>query len=518
MPSFLKHFSIIRFLGCCYYKGKGIKTRVVKKNRLNDIERFKTLVSYELLDTLPECIYDDITALVASICNTPISFINLFDAERQYFKSTHGISVKETALEVSFCKYLLEENKDELIIEDTRIDRRFSENPFVISNENIIFYAGVALKSPNGDLLGSLCVLDTEPKTLSKEQYKNLKILGRQVMQLFELRKAKKDIYQQKNRMTKIMDASLDIICTISATGHFLNINKACEGILGYTSEELVGRSFMDVVCKDDMKKTTKIVKSLLPGTKVQSFENRLIHKNSSLIPMLWSINWDKNDGLLHCIAKDITKVKKAENKLFRSEKRFKTLVQEGSDLIAVLDTNAIYSYISPSSTKVLQIPPHEFLGTSVFDYIHTEDKKSVREQFLEVKQKSQVQMTPFRLRNKKGEWRWIESIAINQINEPTLNGIVLNSRDITERILCLKAIKEQNAKLKEIAWNQSHVVRPPVARLKGLISLLKEEQLNSMEREKVLNHIFHSGEEIDKVIQETVEHTYSLINLEDIK
>jgi light-regulated signal transduction histidine kinase (bacteriophytochrome) len=103
-------------------------------------------------------------------------------------------------------------------------------------------------------------------------------------------------------------------------------------------------------------------------------------------------------------------------------------------------------------------------------------------------------------------------------MHEPTLNGIVVNSRDVTERILYTKAIERQNLKLKEIAWNQSHIVRAPVARLMGLINLIKEEQLDIIEKEEVLSYIIVSGEEIDRVIKKNVEHSASIIDLEDIK
>lgn len=192
---------------------------------------------------------------------------------------------------------------------------------------------------------------------------------------------------------------------------------------------------------------------------------------------------------------------------------KLKTLMQEGSELITLLDSNGICNYVSPTSTKVLQTPPEEFLATNIFDYIHPEDKEHVYQEFLNVKEKTQVQIPPYRFRNKRGDWLWIESLATNKINDPTLKGIILNSRDITVRVQYLKAMQKQNIKLKEIIWNQSHVVRAPVARLKGLITLLQEEELNPEEKEKVLNYMLLSTDEIDKVIQDTVMHAASILN-----
>ncbi|MGB3144244.1 MAG: PAS domain S-box protein [Maribacter sp.] len=314
---------------------------------------------------------------------------------------------------------------------------------------------------------------------------------------------------KEKVKLEKILDASLDIICTLDEEFRFLSINKAGKKTLGYSSKELLGKKFIEFVLEEDREASIELSKSTILGRKVKNFENRYLHKDGHLISMLWSGNWNNEDKVMYCVGRDITEKKIKEFQLAQSERRFKTLVQEGSDLVAILDEKANYSYVSPNSTKALQITPEEFIGSNAFQYIHPDDKDYVLSQFRKLVKKPQIKIKPFRFKNKNNEWRWMETVATNQLHEPAINGIVANSRDVTERILRLQDIEKQNRKLKSIAWNQSHVVRAPVARLLGLVGLLQEEGcLKKTEKEKILKYILESAEEIDDVIKQTIEQT----------
>ncbi|KAA2219520.1 PAS domain S-box protein [Maribacter flavus] len=471
--------------------------------------RLEILEALEIMGSDPEKIYDDITALAASICNSEISLITLLDDKKQFFKSRHRVDIKETQLEVSFCKYLITEDVDQLIVEDAKKDARFSNNTLVVNSPYISFYAGISLKWSNGTRLGSLCVLDPEPKKLSDQQIKGLETLAQQVIHLLELRQAKKDVDKKKGELEKILNSSLDIICTIDRNGTFLSVNNASKNIWGYCPSELIGRNYMDFVYEKDRQKTEISSKATFSGKETLNFENRYVHKNGSLVSVLWSANWDEQDKTMYCIARDITEKKKVSEHLEHSERRFKTLVQEGSDLIAILDNEANYKYVSPTSTKILQITPEEFIGKNAFDFIHPDDQASVYNRFKEILEKSQVTIDPFRFKNKNNEWRWVETIATNQMDEPALNGIVANSRDVTERVLYLKAIEEQNKRLKEIAWTQSHIFRAPVARIMGLIELIKDHDLTLKEKEEILDFIVKSAQEIDSIIKDIVENSF---------
>jgi PAS domain S-box-containing protein len=157
----------------------------------NETDRLAALHSYDILDSEREPAFDDITALVARLCDAPIAVVNLIDADRQWFKSEVGLGVRETPLETSFCRHALLE-QDRLVVPDATQDPRFEGNPLVTGEAGLRFYAGVLLKDQNGLPLGTLCVLDTRarPEGLNATQAEALEVLARQVMNLLNLRKA----------------------------------------------------------------------------------------------------------------------------------------------------------------------------------------------------------------------------------------------------------------------------------------------------------------------------------------
>lgn len=155
---------------------------------IDEQHRLAAVYSYNMLDTLPEKDFDNITALTASICDVPISLVTLLDADRNFLKSHYGIPFNETPRNISFCGHAILDESNIFIVEDARKDPRFTDNPFV-KDMNAIFYAGVRLINSDGYPLGTLCVFDTKPRTLSKSQKKALIALAYQVVNLFEARK-----------------------------------------------------------------------------------------------------------------------------------------------------------------------------------------------------------------------------------------------------------------------------------------------------------------------------------------
>ena len=150
-------------------------------------KRLEAVKQYNLLDTLPESDFDNITSLVSSICNVPISLITLLDTERNFLKSHHGIDFNESPRDISFCGHAILSDEPIFIVEDATKDERFFDNP-ITSGFNVSFYAGVPLTNPEGFPLGTLCVYDNKPRKLTTKQKEALIILAKQVVNLFELR------------------------------------------------------------------------------------------------------------------------------------------------------------------------------------------------------------------------------------------------------------------------------------------------------------------------------------------
>lgn len=167
----------------------------------NDMERLSALYSYNILDTLPEENVDAITRIASEICGTKMSLVTLIDANRQWFKSTVGLDPGETERDLSFCAHAILTPKEIFEVPDSSKDERFHDNPYVTGDPYVSFYAGVPLVNEEGFPLGTLCVLDSTPKHLSANQKLALQALAKQVVALFELRKANEELEVSRQKL-----------------------------------------------------------------------------------------------------------------------------------------------------------------------------------------------------------------------------------------------------------------------------------------------------------------------------
>ena len=140
-----------------------------------------------------------------------------------------------------------------------------------------------------------------------------------------------------------------------------------------------------------------------------------------------------------------LKKVKKSEEELKLSEQKFRSLVQEGSDLIGILDNEGYYSFVSENYKKILGFDPKELVGKNAYHFVHREDWERVKEQFYLLKEQKQVRIAPFRFRNKEGDYRWVQTTATNLLKDSAVKGIVANSRDVTTVIEQAREIENIN-------------------------------------------------------------------------
>ncbi len=170
--------------------------------------RISDLYAYEILDSPREKEFDELVELAAQICNCPISLITFIDTNRQWFKAKVGVVDNETSRSASFCSHTIL-SEEVMVIEDATRDERFSDNPFVTGDMNIRFYAGAPIISPTGQHLGSVCVLDKKPASLTHEQQGALAILSRQVTKLLELRAKNILLRKQATELLTLKDHAL---------------------------------------------------------------------------------------------------------------------------------------------------------------------------------------------------------------------------------------------------------------------------------------------------------------------
>lgn len=167
----------------------------------NELDRLTALLEYDVLDSMPEQCYDDLTAIAAHICGTPIALISLLDGDRQWFKSRYGIDTTETPRDYAFCAHAILTPDQALVVPDALEDERFRENPLVTGDPHIRFYAGTPLVNAEGMALGTLCAIDSQPRQLSKTQIASLQALGRQAIAQLELRRQTAQLKREKQAL-----------------------------------------------------------------------------------------------------------------------------------------------------------------------------------------------------------------------------------------------------------------------------------------------------------------------------
>lgn len=175
----------------------------------NEEARLDALRQYRLLDTAPERVYDDVVALASQVCGTPIALISLLDSHRQWFKAKVGLEVSETPRDISFCGHVIA-GEGTMVVEDALADHRFSDNPLVLGSPGIRFYAGSPLLSPDGHALGTLCVIDRQPRKITEEQRAALESLTRLVAHLIESRRIAEQLADVLSNM-KVLQGLLPI-------------------------------------------------------------------------------------------------------------------------------------------------------------------------------------------------------------------------------------------------------------------------------------------------------------------
>ncbi len=308
---------------------------------MNEKARINDLLSYEILDTSPEEELDELAEIASAICDTPISLITLIDQERQWFKSKIGVDLSETPREYSFCQYALDKPNEVLIVSDPLHDERFKNNPFVVSEPEIRFYAGAPLQTPDGNVLGTLCVLDSTPKEISEPQKKALSLLAKKAMDFLNTRKLlaeqTKHIELSAERLKNLTDQVPGVVYQfqMSPQGEmsFEFLSKGISEMHSHLNPEVVKRDaslIFNLIHSEDLPKVMHKIQESSDNITPFSVEYRVLMPNGAY---QWhvakSVPEQLADGTVvwYGIFQDITSRKEYE----------KTLEQIGFDISHVI-------------------------------------------------------------------------------------------------------------------------------------------------------------------------------------
>ena len=261
----------------------------------NEAERLALLHTLDLLDTPAEPVFDRVVRLASRLLGTPMAGFSLVDAERQFFKARVGLAVSETPRDQAFCAHAIGQDEP-LVVPDATLDARFQDNPLVQGAPDIRFYAGVPVRSSEGLAIGTLCALDTRPRVLDAEEKAVLVDLAAVIMREVQYRERlamARDRLQNSDvaldaseaRFRAIFDIASVGISLTTEQGVWISINPAMCQILGYTQEELRGRSFAEFTYEQDRAEDRAAFARLERG-EIGFFrrQKRYVRKDGSLI------------------------------------------------------------------------------------------------------------------------------------------------------------------------------------------------------------------------------------------
>jgi PAS domain S-box-containing protein len=429
------------------------------------------------VEFLPQREFDQLTELAALICLTPIAIITLFDGKRLFFKSSLGLSLREVSATDSLCAKIISNPLERTMVSDLRKEEGFKSLKVVTEKLSIVFYLGVPLTGEDGILLGTLCVMDHQPRVLEQTQLEAIDKLAMQVVSLIEhsrdkllLQSAKQELMREHMRLQNIIGATeVGTWEWQVKTGEMLYSPGWAE-MLGYSLEELGAisrktRNFL--IHPDDLVSSEKKLKEYLSGnSKIYQCEVRMKHKQGQWVWVLdrgQVMSWDE-EGLPEVMFgthTDITSQVATKEQLAVREKKFRTLIENSDDAFAILDLNGKPTYVSASIGRVLGYTEQEAVELNLFEVVHPEDREKVAEHFKSALQKPGIPIAGHtgRVRHKDGSWRWLSATITSMLHDPVINGIIDNFKDVTEEVLAEQKLVQSERRFKKLALEGADLI-----------------------------------------------------------
>ena len=476
-------------------------------------KRLNALHQYKILDTDAQHEYDSITRLASAICKTPVALISFIDDKRQWMKSVIGMDIKEAPLDISICKTTIQSN---LLLEitDTHKDDRFNQLPHISGPDGVRFYAGQPLTTPEGENIGTICVLDYEPRQLEEHQKDALKILSNEVMAHLEVAKKNRELealLRQATSFQNLFNNSTEIHCIIDSEGTIEFINDSIYPLLGYTVEEALSKNIWDFSLPGERDRVMPAVyEEIAKGKRAFRLETQAITKSGHVRWFEWSDVI--NDGKWLVNGRDITERKENEKKL----ETLSVAVEKSAAGVIIRNAKSEIEWLNAAAEKIIGYTLSELEGRTFGDLLVGE--RTDRSLLITAKQllaKNKPYETEALLYKKDRTPIWIFSS-----NNPLTNemGEVEKQVSVIVDITARKHAEEQLIKTREDAIElskakenflsvMSHEMRTPLNAVIGMTRILIDEE--PLERQQNnLNILKFSAENLLTLINDVLDFT----------
>lgn len=518
----------------------------------NESNRLQKLLDYNVLDTLEEKEYDELTSLAAFICDTPIALISLVDRERQWFKSKVGLDASETNRDVAFCAHAILGDSI-FMVPDAAKDIRFHDNPLSVNAPHVKFYAGAPLITPDGFPIGTLCVIDHSPRILSKQQLDALSILSKSVINLLEVRmklkekeeqvlllsKSEKDLFEASYKYESLLNSRSVFMIRINLQGKYTFANKYFCDTFGCTQTDIIGLNSLTFILKEDHSKFYDTMRNCTEFPEIPFFI--FLRKSLPGGSILFS-DWefvaikDKDNNIIEiqCMGIDITKklaahdeLKLTEISLSETKNKLKEILESMPDGLVEINLKGEIIYANKGATKILDIQVDKIEGryfnSKQWNQIDSNGNPYPLENLplaIAMRELREVGPILHGVVDNDGLVKWLSVHAVPLFDKDNkMYGAVASFRDITEsKLFELTLIKAKedaeiaremadkaNKAKSEFLANMSHEIRTPMNAILGFGDLLKD-RIQDENLKQFAHSITTSGKILLKLINDVLD------------
>jgi len=426
----------------------------------DETERLKTLLQYDILDTLPDPAFDEIARMAASICQAQYAFIGFLDWSRVWFKSSFGFSGRQIRRNGSPCQFLLLEGKP-LLINDASTDHRFGPSGIVLDNGIACrSYAAAPMVSLSGAILGTVAVCSVESHAFSRSHLESLQVLARQVVTRLELyatghtqenvlrsrQRSEQALTVERNFVAAVLNTISALVLVFDTAGRIVRFNRAAETTSGYSFGDLAGRSFPEELFPPGDRETAiRVFEQVRAGNVNQSYELDWRTKAGRTRRIAWtatSLNNAQDEiGFVIMTGVDVTEQRAAETALRDSETRYRELVENSLGFIFTHDLEGKLLSMNSHGSSALGYEQAEMIGKPLSDFVDHDHLADLESYFAALKEKPEDDhQGRFYLRGMRGQL-CIVAYRNKLLQSPA--AVLCHGIDITEQT---HAEEERNA------------------------------------------------------------------------